>query len=281
MTTNTIYQHLKGSASLATLGRASSTHLPLRKRQHNSATEEEEAQDDIPRRSKSTHSISKTLNILRKRSDRSSTSRQPATPTKTVRILLSAVPHVNNSRFKADQDVADPTVATSRQTNSISYPPPPTAPALLVPLSASCSDGEFATSLNALDLAARQSLMFADERAFQSPWGRPFDAELPPVWDTEALAAAAQVFLTAEMGWEVVYRCKMFETVGEADGEWWGLAMGWERERFLECLRRVSEKGVQDGVNISADEHGHGNGEQDGHLRVHLMAKFSFKHLPR
>ncbi|KUI65160.1 hypothetical protein VM1G_11347 [Cytospora mali] len=131
-------------------------------------------------------------------------------------------------------------------------------PPLLFDIDASQPD------LSSLELAARMTLMFADEVHFSTLtyYG------LRPIWNHNSLRRSALTFLRA---WDVQYRCDVLPWVG-----WFSTSRKEECEEFLALIRALYV-GSTDFQGGEGDENWTCFSRRKGVLRVDLTARFVYR----
>ncbi|KUI62522.1 hypothetical protein VP1G_11437 [Cytospora mali] len=131
-------------------------------------------------------------------------------------------------------------------------------PPLLFDIDASQPD------LSLLELAARMTLMFADEVHFSTLtyYG------LRPIWNHNSLRKSALAFLRA---WDVQYRCDVLPWVG-----WFSISSKGDCEDFLALIRALYD-GSTDYQGEEGDENWACFSRRKGVLRVDLTARFVYR----
>ncbi|KAF3770588.1 hypothetical protein M406DRAFT_326034 [Cryphonectria parasitica EP155] len=231
---------MPGFKKLASMASVRSFQSLLFRYNADSTDEDEWSHPPCPPRSVSSSStsssflsMSMTLFRLPKRSKSLSERRQ-------VRAFIEAVPHINTTNNVAkgrDEQLQE----TRKEGRRASYPAPPKAPAIMISLDDAPGSLLYTLALRTLDIAARQTLMYADQMHYASS-----PNQLPPPWNHAELRGLAQDFLTTDSGWEVRYRCEgrpglvfRLETDNEKTDFWKWLDEEWHKA--TECSH--SEKG--------------------------------------
>lgn len=120
------------------------------------------------------------------------------------------------------------------------------------------------TDFSSLELAARMTLMFADEVYFSQLtfYGQ------PPMWNHKSLKKSAHTFLKP---WDVQYRCGVLPWIG-----WFGINSHKETADFLVLLQALDDGSLKC-KGSRGDEEWACFSRRNGVLRVDLTARFVYR----